>query len=151
MGTSKTTAELSGKLAKMATATARIPTKTERPNADTAERVMGGAVRRMAPRGRLSGAGASVGATGVPRGNGRVEVVPAGPVWLVENNTARHAIGAEGEVLRIGGAFVTGPVPHPGTVGKGEWARARDGSELPRAVVTTTGNEMATTLGEVFG
>ena len=149
MGTSRTTAEFSAKLAKMTNGVAKLPAATERPNADTAERVMGAAVSSMAGGdNRLSGAG-PVGVKAATTGLGRVNVDPVGPVHLVENPTAAHEIGAGGRRLRIGGRWVTGPVFHRGTRGKGQWRRARD--ETAKRVSTDTANAMHTTTTEVFG
>lgn len=182
MGISKTTAEFSGKLAKMATSAAKIPADTARHHIKTAERVMGSAVTNMAPSGRLSrvrsGKGATVGAKAFHKGGGIVGVAPRGPVWLVENPTEPHLIGAgRGRTTTRGGrsfvqglsksynldageplniptgtdSWATGPVIHPGTRGKGQWARARDGAELPREIVADTSRAMNDAMREVFG
>ncbi|HKY13366.1 MAG TPA: hypothetical protein VJM33_00475 [Microthrixaceae bacterium] len=181
MGTSKTPAELSGKLAKMAQGLGRLPVEVEAQHARTAEQVVGAAVNAMSRDGRLSGVGrrgAPVGVKAVPTGRGSVLVVPKGPVWLVENDTAAHIIGAgrgremagrgrtevtgtgrfykldaESTPLNFSGNpddWITGPVPHPGTTGKGQWAAARDSKVIP-ATRGDTEKAMVDTMMAVFG
>ena len=154
MGTSKSAAEFSGKLAKMTDGVARLPADTARKNAATANTVMGEAVNRMSGGdGRLSragrGRGAGVGVSTSVDG-GRVNVDPRGPVHLVENPTSAHTIGEGGARLHLGGRWVTGPVHHRGTRGKGEWARARDGAVRDRVSADTATAMHATTKG-AFG
>jgi hypothetical protein len=48
-----------------------------------------------------------------------------GPVHLADNPTRAHTITPRsGRVLMVGDRFVTGPVQHPGTRGKGRWRAA---------------------------
>jgi hypothetical protein len=149
VGTSTTTAQLTAKVSRMADAVAKLPAATERPNAATAERVMGAAVSSMSGGdNRLSGAG-PVGVSANPTGGGRVNVNPTGPVHLVENPTAAHSIGADGARLRLGSRWVTGPVWHRGTRGKGRWARAK--SELVAPVRDDTAKAMHATTQGIFG
>ncbi len=149
MGTSRTPAEFSQKLARMTDGVAKLPRELERPNATTAERVIGQAVSNMSGGdNRLSRAG-GVGVNATPTGTGKVNVDPRGPVHLVENPTKRHSIGTAGAPLRVGGRWVTGPVPHPGTKGKGQWKRAR--SQLPNPVRADTAKAMHTTALGAFG
>jgi hypothetical protein len=149
VGTSKSTAEFSGKLGRMASDLARLETTTAHQNAQTAEEVIGRAVSSMSGGDdRLSGAG-PVGVSTAVIG-GQVAVSPRGPVVLVENPTVPHVIGAGGTRLRIGSRWVTGPVFHRGTRGKGEWARARD-NQLPRRVSDDTAKAMTDTARRVFG
>ena len=149
MGTSTSAAQLTAKLARMTDKVARLPVDTERPNARTAERVMGAAVSSMAGGdNRLSGAG-PVGVSTLTTGTGRVMVDPRGPVYLVENPTSAHTIGAGGTRLHLGGRWVTGPVFHRGTRGKGQWARAK--GELVAPIRDDTARAMNATAQEVFG
>jgi hypothetical protein len=129
VGTSRTPAEFAGKLSRMTDGVARIPAVTARPNASRAETVVGGAVREMSGGdGRLSGAG-PVGVN-VATAGGRVTVDPAGPVYLVENDTRPHG-------------------HHPGTRGKGQWAKAR--AALVQPVAEDTAQAMTATTRRVFG
>lgn len=152
MGTSSTAAEFAGKLAKMTDGVARLPQETAKKNAATAEKVLGAAVNSMSGDGRLSrangGRGAAVGVSTTILG-GRVNVSPKGPVGLVENPTVPHTIGGTGSRLRLGTRWVTGPVQHPGTRGKGQWARAREGLVDP--VRNDIANAMTTTAQQAFG
>ena len=149
MGTSRSTAEFAAKLGRMADSVAKLPADTARPNADTAAKVIGDAVNSMSGGdGRLSGAG-PVGVNTTVVG-GAVLVSPRGPVHLVENPIGPHEIGADGARLRLGNRWVTGPVRHRGTRGKGQWSRARDGV-LPAQVADNTAKAMHTTTTRTFG
>jgi hypothetical protein len=156
VGTSATSAEFVGKIRRASRNLGQLPLECARQNQRTAEGALGAAVTQMSGDGVLSRVGrrgAPVGVTARVVGPGRVAVIPKGPVWLVENGTASHLIGAgrgrdravrgrakvkglgrfydlggEGRPMWIGpGEFRMGPFIHPGTSGKGRWRQTRDG------------------------
>lgn len=155
MGFSKTPAEMVSKIARSVEATTTGNKGALADVSHTAERVMDGSIAEMtggkmlmrnAPNERkprvMSAKAGRVQGTVVAE----CIVGPKGPVPLIENGARPHPIGegrgaagggwtgSGSEVLVIPDEDVVrwGPFIHPGTAGRGQWKRARDG--LPRVL-----------------
>lgn len=180
MGTSTTTAQFVGKIRHAGANLAKVPVEGAKSNARIAEAALGAAVTAMSGDGVLSRVGRNGARVGVRTrliGPGRVAVVPKGPVWLVENPTSAHVIGAGrsslsagrggtkiaglgGRHYNLGGnrtpmhvggdQWRLGPFIHPGKGGKRQWAATRDGP-LSAAVGRSTTVAALRAVGSVFG
>jgi hypothetical protein len=156
VGTSTTAAEFNGKIGRWVDNVKKLPATQERRNARTAETALRAAVAsmsggdmRLSRAGGGVGRGASVGVSTTTVGGGKVVVSAKGPVALVENPTMPHEIGSDGDRLKIGTGWATGPVRHPGTRGKREWRRTRE-DVLPPLILADTHKSMGDTARAVF-
>lgn len=97
-------------------------------------------VRRATRSGRV--AGESIDVRAVPRTGDVTEVRPVsgtGALAIVSNGSRAHAIGSDGQRLRIGSGWATGPVRHPGTRGTDAFDNGiREGMAAARAAAERT-------------
>ena len=158
MGTSRTVAEFTGKIAAAGKAIEKSGPEIITDAALEAKKITLGEIRDVVPDLRMSGVrNARVNVRYDVKGtvNPTALIKATGPLHLVEHDTSAHRIPKAGgrrrrkvKTLRLPSGLYRRSVTHPGTKGQRPFAKGRDKAE--RKVVALMGNRTTRVVREVF-